>query len=186
MNRCITAGLVSGRHVAFDGTRTRANAAIKSLEPMVVAVEVNEYLDLLKLKRDTSRCAGTGERPDDRNFPGEKFSNDIHRFTTDPDACLYRTMRSPIPVCPPISKPSRQIKDTVQPRSSAPVLTTTVQAGVIVGEKRSKQPLACVTRRYPAHTAYHSILTHRVPGKRHSSQDVSSPPQPITEGIMLI
>lgn len=87
--QCVEAGLVSGRHVAVDGTKIRANAAIKSLEPIVVEVEVDEYLDRLRLKQDATPKADT-THPEDRNFRGTKLSNDTHRSATDPDARLYR------------------------------------------------------------------------------------------------
>ena len=87
--QCVTAGLVSGRHVAVDGTRIRANAAIKSLEPIVVDVEIDEYLQRLRLKKDASSDTGV-DHPEDKDFRGEKLSNETHRSTTDPDARLYR------------------------------------------------------------------------------------------------
>jgi len=87
--QCVTAGLVSGRHVAVDGTKIRANAAIKSLEPIVIEVEVDEYLERLHLNKATSPDTG-GNHPDDKDFRGKKLSNDTHRSTTDPDARLYR------------------------------------------------------------------------------------------------
>jgi len=90
VDQCATAGLVSGKHLAVDGTKVRANASIKSLEPIVVEVEVDEYLDRLKLKGDTPRRTSTGERPDDKDFRGTKLSNTTHRSTTDTDARLYR------------------------------------------------------------------------------------------------
>ena len=52
VEQCSAAGLVSGKHLAVDGTKVRANASIKSLEPLVVEVELDEYLDQLKLKDD--------------------------------------------------------------------------------------------------------------------------------------
>jgi len=87
--QCVTAGLVSGRHVAVDGTKIRANAAIKSLEPIVVDVGVNEYLERLHLKKATSPDTGDNHS-DDKDFRGKKLSNDTHRSTTDPDGRLYR------------------------------------------------------------------------------------------------
>jgi transposase len=87
--QCVAAGLVSGRHVSVDGTKIRANAAIKSLEPIKVDVEVDEYLERLRLKKDSSHGTG-GSHPEDKDFHGKKLSNDTHRSTTDPDARLYR------------------------------------------------------------------------------------------------
>jgi len=67
---CVAEGMVSGRHVSVDGTQVRARASMKSFR-----------------RRDD----------DDPDAPvsswqghGEKYSNDTHASTTDPDAKLYR------------------------------------------------------------------------------------------------
>lgn len=90
VQRCIDEGLVSGKHVSVDGTQIKANASIKSLEPLEVHGTVTEYLHTLipdeKPVDDTDRPA----HPQDRNFRGKKLSNATHRSTTDPDARLYR------------------------------------------------------------------------------------------------
>ena len=87
--QCVEAGLVSGRHVAVDGTKIQANAAIKSLEPIVIEVELDDYLEQLRLKNeDAPKPEDT--HPEDKNFRGKKLSNTTHRSTTDPDARLYR------------------------------------------------------------------------------------------------
>ena len=89
VKQCAAVGLVSGKHLAVDGTKVRANASIKSLEPLVVEVELDDYLCRLKLKDDDKSCNNTSE-PDDKNFRGTKLSNKTHRSTTDSDARLYR------------------------------------------------------------------------------------------------
>ena len=90
VQRCIDEGLVSGKHVSVDGTQIKANASIKSLEPLEVHRTVIEYLHTLtsveKPVDDTNKSA----HPQDRNFRGKKLSNATHRSTTDPDARLYR------------------------------------------------------------------------------------------------
>lgn len=88
--QCAAAGLVSGKHLAVDGTKIRANASVKSLEPIVVEVDVDEYLGRLKLKGDDKPHNNSGSYPDGKNFRGTKLSNATHRSTTDPDARLYR------------------------------------------------------------------------------------------------
>ncbi len=74
---CVAEGMVSGRHVSVDGTQVRARASMKSL----------------------SRTDGDDEAQDDDDPDapsgswqghGEKYSNDTHASTTDPDAKLYR------------------------------------------------------------------------------------------------
>jgi len=89
VKQCVDAGLVSGRHVAVDGTKIRANAAIKSLEPIVIDVEVDDYLERLRLKKCSSP-EKEANHPEDKDFHGKHLSNDTHRSTTDPDARLYR------------------------------------------------------------------------------------------------
>jgi len=92
VQQCVDAGLVKGGHVTVDGTQIKANASIKSLEPIVVEVEVDTYLETLKLKhvhpKKTRRTRHS--HPQDRDFHGETFSNETHRSTTDRDARLYR------------------------------------------------------------------------------------------------
>jgi transposase len=88
VKQCVIAGLVSGKHVTVDGTKIRANASVKSLEPIVVEVELHEYLDRLDLKSSPKPADDTSH--DDKDFRGEKLSNDTHRSTTDPDARLYK------------------------------------------------------------------------------------------------
>jgi len=85
--QCIKAGLVNGHHVSCDGTKIRANASIKSFEPITVDEEVDEYLDRLCPKPE---FPSGSSHPEDKDFRGRKFSNDTHRSTTDPDARLYR------------------------------------------------------------------------------------------------
>jgi len=88
--QCAAAGLVSGKHLAVDGTKVRANTSVKILEPLVVEVEMDKYLGRLNLKRDDSPHTSAGKHPNDKNFRGTKHSNSMHRSTSDPDARLYR------------------------------------------------------------------------------------------------
>ena len=86
VQQCIDAGLVSGKHLGVDGTQIRANASIKSLEPIIVPMPLDDYLRELNLihknKEDT--------HPQDKDFHGTSLSNKTHRSKTDPDARLYR------------------------------------------------------------------------------------------------
>jgi len=121
--QCIAAGLVSGRHVAVDGTKIRANAAIKSLEPIVVEVGVDDYLDRLRLKkRPFSDKKAT--HPEDKDFHGTPLSNDTHRSTTDPDARLYRKSRGQE------ASLSYVGNDLIDTKSRVILATTVVQPGV--------------------------------------------------------
>lgn len=100
----IKAGLVSGRHVAVDGTVIEANAAMGSIEPIEPPLSLREHL--LKrcgwVKFVPKKTEGESpERKDDdprpggsADFRGQKRSNATHRSTTDPDALLYRKSSS--------------------------------------------------------------------------------------------
>jgi transposase len=88
--QCVEAGLVSGKHIAVAGTKIRANASIKSFEPIVVEVEPGEYFNRLKLKSVTERHKNTKTHPEDKDFHSKKLSNETHRSTTDPDSRLYK------------------------------------------------------------------------------------------------
>ncbi len=66
-------GLLSDDHFSVDGTLIEAWASIKSFRP----------------KDGGDEPPGPG-RNSERNFHGEKRSNETHASTTDPDARLYR------------------------------------------------------------------------------------------------
>lgn len=101
---CIKAGLVSGRHVAVDGTVIKANAAMGSIEPIEPPLSLREHL--LKrcgwvkfVPKKTEEESRTEKDADPRpggsaDFRGQKRSNATHRSTTDPDALLYRKSSS--------------------------------------------------------------------------------------------
>ena len=86
VQQCVDAGLVSGKHLGVDGTQIRANASIKSLEPIVVPMPLDDYLHELNLTSDGKKDT----HPQDKDFHGTKLSNQTHRSKTDPDARLYR------------------------------------------------------------------------------------------------
>ncbi|HID24023.1 MAG TPA: transposase, partial [Planctomycetaceae bacterium] len=122
--QCAAAGLVSGKHLAVDGTKVRANASVKSLEPLVVEVEVDEYLDRLNLKREDRPRTNTGKHPDDKNFRGTKLSNATHRSTTDPDARLYRKSKGQE------TSLSYVANDLIDTKSRVILATTVTQPGI--------------------------------------------------------
>jgi len=64
--------LLSKDHFSVDGTLIQAWASLKSFKP-----------------REGDQEPPTGKNPD-RDFKGEKLSNDTHSSTTDPEAKLYR------------------------------------------------------------------------------------------------
>ena len=67
--------LLSSDHFSVDGTLIEAWASLKSFRP--------------RGGSDDKDQGGTG-RNAERNFHGERRSNETHRSTTDPDAKLYR------------------------------------------------------------------------------------------------
>jgi transposase len=90
VGQCAAAGLIRGKHLAVDGTKIRANAAITSLEPIEVEVGVDEYLGRLGLKSAPHADRREDSHPGDKDFRGTTLSNDTHRSATDPDARLYK------------------------------------------------------------------------------------------------
>ena len=93
VQQCIDVGLVGGRHLSVDGTQIRANASVKSIEPIEPPVSLDEYLTSIGFKGDTVTTHDTSQtpsHPQDRDFHGKRFTNETHRSTTDPDARLYK------------------------------------------------------------------------------------------------
>jgi transposase len=71
--------LLSDEHFSVDGTLIEAFASMKSFKP--------------KAEGGDGPPAGGGGRNAERDFHGERRSNDSHASTTDPDARLYRKGR---------------------------------------------------------------------------------------------
>lgn len=93
VQRCIDEGFVGGRHLSVDGTQIQANASVKSIEPIEPPVSLDEYLKKLGFAgdSDTSNDASRYScHPQDKDFHGQRFTNETHRSTTDPDARLYK------------------------------------------------------------------------------------------------
>lgn len=97
---CVKAGLVSGRHVAIDGTVIQANAAMGSIEPIEPPLSLRDHLRArcgwVKLVPPAEKPAPDKPKDDDlrpggsADFRGQTRSNTTHCSTTDPDAMLYR------------------------------------------------------------------------------------------------
>jgi transposase len=68
VRQAIAHGLVGGAHLTVDATTVQANAAIQSLEPIVVPFSPQQYVEQL-----------------DQSHP-PPLSNDTHRSASDPDA----------------------------------------------------------------------------------------------------
>ena len=85
IRQCCEAGLVSGRHLSVDGTEVRADASMKSLkrrgpQPPDDASSPAPPTDGAKEPKPAGEWKGRGER----------YKNETHFSTTDPDARLYR------------------------------------------------------------------------------------------------
>lgn len=103
---CEAAGITCSGRLGADGTQILANAATVSLEeippPLKVEVGNPPVEDMPPLEPETRLPAKpelqveAGGRPrgkhksGDPDWHGERFSNDTHRSTTDPEARLYR------------------------------------------------------------------------------------------------
>jgi len=92
VKRAMAEGLVS-RHVSADGTLVRANASDKSLVPIEVAMDPDEYKKRLRAQDqdDEDGPQDPGNRAVD--FRGEKRSNKTHRSATDTD-CRFASKGS--------------------------------------------------------------------------------------------
>lgn len=87
VRQAMEAGLVS-RHVSADGTLVRADASFKSLAPIALSMDPEEYKRTLRGedREDPDEPEDPGNRA--VNFRGQRRSNRTHRSTTDPDSRL--------------------------------------------------------------------------------------------------
>jgi transposase len=96
VQECVAAGLVKGTHMSVDGTQIHADASVKSIEPITPVLSLDDYLNSLGLGENAPSVtpatppAPAGRHPEDKDFHGEKWSNDTHRSTTDPEAMLCK------------------------------------------------------------------------------------------------
>lgn len=94
VDRCIEVGLVSGKHLATDGTSVRADASITSYEALTPGRTVEEFAAEmeaeLSVKEQTDDSTFSSGRRGEKDFRGQELSNATHCSTTDPDALLYR------------------------------------------------------------------------------------------------
>lgn len=84
IQQCSAAGLISGRHLSLDGTEIRADASMKSLKRRGPRPPDDAPPDPPKGRGGEPRPAG------DWKGRGERYRNETHFSTTDPDARLYR------------------------------------------------------------------------------------------------
>jgi len=81
-------GLVSGKHLTVDATTVQADASLNSLEPIIVALSPQQYVEKLD-EQNPMPTDAAADREDDGSPPvPPKLSNDTQRSDTDPDARL--------------------------------------------------------------------------------------------------
>ena len=85
---CVSEGMVSGRHVSVDGTQIRANASMHSLER--TETDDPEGNDEPPEEPVTEKVAKEPQPEGAWEGRGERYSNQTHTSSTDPDARLYR------------------------------------------------------------------------------------------------
>lgn len=90
VQQCVNVGLVSGKHLSVDGTQIHADASVKSIEPISPPISLDAYLNDVGLGGEPAPPAPAGNHPEDKDFHGEKWSNDTHHSTTDPEAKLCK------------------------------------------------------------------------------------------------
>jgi IS5 family transposase len=81
-------GLVGGRHLTVDATTVQADASLDSLEPIVVAMSPQQYVEKLDEQNPMTTDTTAGREGDGLPTLPPKLSNDTHRSDTDPDARL--------------------------------------------------------------------------------------------------
>lgn len=81
-------GLVGGRHLTVDATTVQADASLDSLEPIVVAMSPQQYVEKLDEQNPMSTDTTADRECDGLPTLLPKLSNYTHRNDTDPDARL--------------------------------------------------------------------------------------------------
>jgi transposase len=96
VTQCVEKGLVSGTHFTVDSTLVKANAATKTMEPIVVALRPTEYLEKVEQENPVSEPYNKSEQEEaweprgDYPDKGSSISNQRHRSKVDPDSRLAR------------------------------------------------------------------------------------------------
>lgn len=91
VKQCIDQGLVGGHHLTVDSTLVKANASMKTLEPIVVPLRPEQYLEKVTndnpVREEEKPARDEAWEPkDDFTHNGKKVSNKTHRSKTDPDS----------------------------------------------------------------------------------------------------
>lgn len=84
VGQAVAHGLVKGKHLTVDATTVQANASLDSLEPIMVSMNPDAYLQKVKEQNPVD-----GETVEGGTAKPPKLSNETHRSRTDPDARLF-------------------------------------------------------------------------------------------------
>ena len=151
VDRCIEVGLVSGKHLATDGTSVRADASITSYELLQPSRTVEEFaaeleteLSIVKEQADESSPSA---RRGEKDFRGQKIKNSTHRSTTDPDALLYRKSKGQE------SQPRYIGQDTIDLKSRVILATGMYSAKTSSETKAALEQLDRIQDRFALKTA---------------------------------
>lgn len=99
VRQCAEKGLVSGKHLTVDSTLVKANASFRTMEPVVVRLGSEEYLEQVEREnpvepQDQGDRGGKDDEPwepkGDLPYRGAKLSNQTHRSRVDSDARITR------------------------------------------------------------------------------------------------
>lgn len=89
VRQAMARGLVSGAHLTVDATTVQANAALDSLEPILVPLSPQQYVDRLDRDNPPSPASPASDAKTENPPAPSKLSNDTHRSASDPDARLF-------------------------------------------------------------------------------------------------
>jgi transposase len=95
VHQCIEKCLVKGDHLTVDSTLVKANASFKNLEPIVVSLKPEQYIEKVDKENPVSEKPESEhpevwEPKDDFAHSGVKISNKTHRSRIDPDSRIAR------------------------------------------------------------------------------------------------
>ena len=93
VTQCIEKGLVSGKHFTVDSTLVKANAGTKTMEPIVVSLRPEQYIEKVEQENpvnDKDDHDEPWEPREDYPHKGSSVSNQTHRSKVDPDSRLAR------------------------------------------------------------------------------------------------
>jgi transposase len=81
-------GLVGGKHLTVDATTVAADASLESLEPLVVPMSPQQYVEQLDQSNPLAAASEALAAEDADDPPRAKLSNDTHRSRSDGEARL--------------------------------------------------------------------------------------------------